>query len=324
LVDDKTTQPDWSDLLGESTIAAMATAAASLLDSETFTASSQRDALGRVLRAISPDDSEVLYTYDEGGGLQKVELKHRGSSTAQVVVGDITYNARGQREQVIYGATSSPTMTTSYGYDPRAFRLAHMSTIRESDDASLQGLHYHYDPVGNITDIRDTAQQTVYFQNSVVTAANSYEYDAVYRLIEATGREHATQGTAQRTHEQLAIGAQPMTSDPAAMRRYTQKYTYDSVGNILKMQHVPASGTGSGWTRYYEYDSAGNRLEATSAPGDDPQGPYTHTYSYDAHGSMTATPHLSSMVWNHDDEVRAVTVGTEAGSFQYAGGRRSR
>jgi len=89
LVDDKTTQPDWSDLLGESTIAAMATAAATLLDSETFTASSQRDALGRVLVAISPDDSEVLYSYDEGGGLQKVELKHRGSSTTQTVIGDI-------------------------------------------------------------------------------------------------------------------------------------------------------------------------------------------------------------------------------------------
>jgi RHS repeat-associated protein len=35
-------------------------------------------------------------------------------------------------------------------------------------------------------------------------------------------------------------------------------------------------------------------------------------------------PHLSSMVWNHDDELREVTVGTETVSFQYAGGMRSR
>ncbi|MFO7566236.1 MAG: RHS repeat-associated core domain-containing protein, partial [Enhygromyxa sp.] len=61
-----------------------------------------------------------------------------------------------------------------------------------------------------------------------------------------------------------------------------------------------------------------------SAPGDDPEGPYTHTYDYDEHGSMTAMPHLSSMVWNHDDELREVTVGTETVSFQYAGGIRSR
>ncbi|KIG12149.1 insecticidal toxin complex protein [Enhygromyxa salina] len=35
-------------------------------------------------------------------------------------------------------------------------------------------------------------------------------------------------------------------------------------------------------------------------------------------------PHLSSMVWNHDDELREVTVGTETVYFQYAGGMRSR
>ncbi|PRQ02184.1 tRNA3(Ser)-specific nuclease WapA precursor [Enhygromyxa salina] len=322
LVADETTEPDWSALLGHSTIAAMASAATSLLSSETFSASSERDALSRVLRAISPDSSEVAYTYDEGGGLQKVEVQHRGSATAEAVVGDITYNARGQREAVVYGPTSSPTTTTSYDYDPQTYRLAELSTVRNSDSKTLQGLHYHYDPVGNVTDIRDDAQQTVYFQNSVVEAANSYTYDATYRLIEATGREHSTQGTTQRTDVQISVGPQPMTSDPSAMRRYTQKYIYDEVGNILKMQHLPGAGTG--WTRRYVYAENGNRLDKTSAPGDPANGPYTHSYTYDAHGNMTAMPHLSSMVWNHGDELQEVTVGTETVYFQYAGGMRSR
>ncbi|PRQ06643.1 tRNA(Glu)-specific nuclease WapA precursor [Enhygromyxa salina] len=322
LVAGKTTQPDWSALLSQSTIAAMATAAAPLLDTEIFSASSERDALGRVLKAISPDNSEALYTYDQAGALQKVELKHRGGDTVETVVGSISYNARGQRETVIYGPASSPTTTTSYTYDPKTYRLARLSTLRGSDNASLQGLHYHYDPAGNITDIRDTAQQTVYFQNAVVEAANSYEYDATYRLIEATGREHATQGTTQRTHEQLPVGPQPMASDPSAMRRYTQRYTYDGVGNILKMQHIPAAGTG--WTRRYEYAHDGNRLLATSAPGDAANGPYTHTYTYDAHGSMTTMPHLAAMDWDHDDQLQHATAGTEQVYFQYAGGIRSR
>ena len=322
LVADQKTQPDWSPLLGQNTIPAMATAAAPLLEPEVFSASSTRDALGRVLTAISPDDSEVAYTYDEGGNLQRVELKHRGSATTETVVGDITYNARGQRDRVVYGPVDTPTTTTTYTYDPQTYRLTRLSTIRGADQAALQGLHYHYDPAGNITDIRDTAQQTVYFQNAVVEAANSYEYDALYRLIEATGREHATQGTTQRTHEQLAVGPQPMTSDPSAMRRYTQRYTYDGVGNILKMQHIPASGTG--WTRRYQYADDGNRLLATSAPGDDANGPYSHTYAYDAHGSMTTMPHLAAMDWNHHDQLQHATAGTQEVYFQYAGGIRSR
>ena len=36
------------------------------------------------------------------------------------------------------------------------------------DQATLQRLHYTHDRVGNVTDIRDSAQQTVYFANAVV------------------------------------------------------------------------------------------------------------------------------------------------------------
>ncbi|HPG76915.1 MAG TPA: RHS repeat-associated core domain-containing protein, partial [Rhodoglobus sp.] len=322
LVAQKTAQADWSILVGEDTIANMATAAASLLDAETFSASSSRDALGRVLTAVSPDGSEVHYHYDEGGALQKVTLHHRGSSTEQTPVGDIEYDAKGRRESVTYGPLASPTSTTRYTYDELSQRLTRLRTVRASDDEAIQSLHYHYDAVGNITDIRDTAQQTVYFQNSVVEAANTYTCDGLYRLVEATGREHASEGTSQRTHADLTATAQPMTSDPSAMRRYTQQYVYDEVGNILEMRHIPATGTG--WTRYYEYDESGNRLLATSAPGDAPEGPYSHEYPHDAHGNMTAMPHLASMVWNHDDELVSAVAGTETVYFQYAGGNRAR
>ena len=50
-----------------------------------------------------------------------------------------------------------------------------------------------YDPMGNITAIEDAAQQTIYFSNQVVTANADYTYDAIYRLISATGREHIGQ-----------------------------------------------------------------------------------------------------------------------------------
>ncbi|MFV8753057.1 hypothetical protein ACNOYE_21120 [Nannocystaceae bacterium ST9] len=50
LYENKTTQPDWSALLEEDTLTGMATAAASLLDAETFRPAVSRDALGRVRR----------------------------------------------------------------------------------------------------------------------------------------------------------------------------------------------------------------------------------------------------------------------------------
>jgi YD repeat-containing protein len=79
----KTEQPDWSALLEADTLTAMTTAAASLLDAEVFSASSTRDALGRVLAAVSPDGSTVHYAYDEGGQLRRVTLNHRGSEATR-------------------------------------------------------------------------------------------------------------------------------------------------------------------------------------------------------------------------------------------------
>ena len=55
----------------------------------------------------------------------------------------------------------------------------------------MQDLSYTYDPVGNITHIQDDAdiQNVVFFRNQRVEPSNDYTYDAIYRLIQASGRE---------------------------------------------------------------------------------------------------------------------------------------
>ncbi|MFV8755883.1 hypothetical protein ACNOYE_35470 [Nannocystaceae bacterium ST9] len=78
----------------------MATAAASSLCSTTYTSSSSHDALGRVLTAISPDGSEVAYSYNERGALESIDCKHRGSSTSTPVVAEIEYDVRGRRASI--------------------------------------------------------------------------------------------------------------------------------------------------------------------------------------------------------------------------------
>jgi RHS repeat-associated protein len=223
-------------------------------------------------------------------------------------VDDIDYDAKGQREQIVYGSGAT---TTTYAYDPLTFRMARLKTVRlgdannNSDDVVLQNLGYTYDPAGNITEINDSAQQATFFANDVALPRMAYVYDALYRLISATGREQAgLNADVQRDQDDVPLMNLPHANDAAAVRTYAESYGYDAVGNILQMIHDGGAAATS-WTRNYTIDTASNRLTATSA------GAYSLTYGYDAHGNMTSMPHLPAIDWNHRDEMaHAVLLGT--------------
>src|SRR6185369_2383560 len=132
-----------------------------------------------------------------------------------------------------------------------------------------------------------------FYSGQIVEPSNAYEYDALYRLISATGREHIGQNASPQVDDDDSPRMnQPLPTDSAAMRNYTEKYDYDSVGNILRMVH--RAGPSGSWTRRYDYEPASNRLRATSLPGDS-DGVFSAKYPYDAHGNMTGMPHLSFM-----------------------------
>src|SRR5262249_17824370 len=157
----------------------------------------------------------------------------------------------------------------------------------------VQALSYTYDPIGNLVDVRDDAQQTVFFSGAVVEPHAAYTYDAVYRLVVATGREHAGQLAPQ--WEDADRMGQPHPNDGQAMRRYTHRFSYDEVGNLLGIAHV---ANGGGWTRTHEYTDPsavdqmqpGNRL-STGRVGTGP----AEQYSYDGNGNLTAMPHLAGL-----------------------------
>ena len=96
---------------------------------------------------------------------------------------------------------------------------------------------YTYDPVGNITETYDEAYKPVFFSNAIIKPESLYEYDALYRLIRATGRENGTTGGAPSHIEGKAPETDFPITDPSALRIYTQIYTYDPVGNIKRMAH---------------------------------------------------------------------------------------
>ncbi|AKU92966.1 RHS repeat domain-containing protein [Vulgatibacter incomptus] len=279
---------DWSALsLVQGPLQAQGVVAA-LLETEAFSTESQYDALGRITHLHTPDESVSRFHYDEGGLLAGVDAKLRTSSAWSPFVTELAHNAKGQRERIVYANGT----TTDSTYDPKTFRLKRLRTTRQSDGKVLQDLVYTHDPVGNITEIRDGAQQDLYFANEVVPANGLYRYDALYRLSEAKGREHAGQ---QPTHADLPWSSLPHANDVQAMQRYEERYTYDKVGNILEMAH---SAGGAGWTRRYEYDDESNRLLSTSLPSDPVGGPNSQTYTHDPAGNMVRMPHLASMAWD--------------------------
>jgi RHS repeat-associated protein len=317
------TEPDWSSLENETTPSSALATAASLLESETFDKTFAYDALNRVTSVTMPDESEITPTYNEAGLLEQVQVQSPGALPATTFVSNIDYDEKGRRTRIDY---SNGTFT-EYFYDPLTFRLTRLRTKRSADNKRLQDLFYFYDPVGNITTVRDEAHEDVFYDDQQVTPTQDFVYDALYRLIEATGREHAG-GIAddQRDENDLPLWNLPHPNNAQALRRYTEQYTYDPVGNILAFFHDAGSGPMT-WTRTYKYGDGSssytnNRLHSTSVPT--PSGIAWATYTHDANGNMTAMPHLASIMYTHADQMRMADLdggGTAYYTYDASGER---
>jgi RHS repeat-associated protein len=296
-----------------------------------------------------------------------------------VGVADIDYDAKGQRVLIDYKTSNDPVIRTRYAYDPDTFRLVHLYTRRgvdpqtaqgvaftedcdnpappppataapdeppQAEACGLQNLRYTYDPVGNITHIQDDAQQRVFFDDQLIEPSNDYTYDALYRLIQATGREHLGQNGQQapHSHDDASRVRRPHPNSGDLMARYCEKYVYDAVGNFLSMSHHRLCTDDPGWTRAYDYlepslieDGSGgaplkssNRLTRTtlSPAGNIPQ---PEAYLHDTHGNMLRMPHLGggsagpNMHWNYKDQLRQTDLDGGVAYYSYdASGQRVR
>jgi RHS repeat-associated protein len=284
-------------------------ALARLLAKDTFTITNTYDALNRPISVVAPDDSDYRATFNKASLLEKVDVNLRRAKAATPFVTKIDYDAKGQRTRIAYGNGA----VTTYEYDPLTFRLVSLVTRRNNtDDPEVQDLQYVYDPAGNITHIQDDAQQTIFFRNERVEPSATYTYDAMYRLIEATGREHLGQiGGPPIPHsdnDSVRVGL-PHPGDGNAMGTYKESYEYDAVGNFTAMRHRGSDLAHPGWTRTYNYAEASlikddtgkhsNRLSSTTTGNGN-----TEPYAHDAHGNLLKMPHLQVMQWNFKDQLQ--------------------
>lgn len=281
------------------------------LDTQVFNSSSTFDAMNRALTATTPDKSIYMPLYNAAGVVNSVDMMLRGATSKTNFIKDINYDVKGRKESIIYGNNTK----TNYKYDSLTERLAQVVTTGSNGTDLLQQLSYTYDPVGNITNVKDEAQQTVYFKNSVVSPSNSYTYDSIYRLINATGREHIGQNLPVAPNDPSRTSL-PQPGDGTALRNYIQSYQYDAAGNILKMIH--SAGAGS-WTRTYNYEATSNRLTSETV------GTTTQAYGYDAHGNINNIAQLQGLTWNLKDELQMADLGGGGKAYYvYASGQRSK
>ncbi|GAB93888.1 SpvB/TcaC N-terminal domain-containing protein [Gordonia rhizosphera] len=307
-----------------------------------YTSKTEYDALNRPHTFTSADGSVHRRTFNYANLLDTVEVNLRGTAAATPFVTNLDYNAKGQRTQIAYGNG----VTTTYAYDPLTFRLSELKTTRPpglngfasqilNDATRLQDLRYTYDPAGNITRIKNAALKAVTYNNQQVDPASDYTYDALYRLIEAEGREHIGQTAHSfnpdnyRDFDQAGLAhlsAHP--NDLQSLRNYTERYAYDEVGNFEHLRHIAEGGS---WTRHYDYEedspiesgAKSNQLTRTQLGNNINR---IEAYTHDAHGNMTSIPHLPEMVWDFEDQLQRVDlVGGGTVWYVYdAGGERVR
>jgi RHS repeat-associated protein len=266
------------------------------LEPDSWTSRTLFDALGRPRMIMHPDGTEVRPGYGRDGLLAQVEARLAGDAQETVFIRRIEYDPKGQRRVVEHGNR----VTVRYDYDELTFRLRGIDTRNQAGER-VQLLDYTYDPVGNIIEIADGAQQQVFNRNALVDPSTNYVYDATYRLVGARGREHRGDGSGDEPASTSFTDAQDLV-------RYTERYAYDAAGNMTQLVHDSPNGTG--WTRRFtcnersqlEPGRFSNRLSATQVGSRAPD-----SFAYDDHGNMLTLQPLELMRWNHLDQLVATS-----------------
>ncbi|RPH30727.1 MAG: sugar-binding protein [Bacteroidales bacterium] len=233
------------------------------LQDEIFPTKFSYGAVKQLVIQVTPDGSVTTNSYNQAGQLITVNVEFSDKTNQQVIT-HIEYDAKGQRTIIKYGNN----INTTYSYEETTLRLDAIKSTRPinaEENPEIQNIEYYYDPVGNITRTRDNTINVVFSKNQKVEPLSSYTYDALYRLIQANGRQH--QGISTNTYKnnpsdgsfkQSIYGPPPSTNDADKLENYSESYTYDDSGNLIKKQHIATSAS---WTKETAVEDNSNRLK---------------------------------------------------------------
>jgi RHS repeat-associated protein len=340
------------------------------LDAAGYTSRAAYDALNRIKWAELPacangERYRLQPSYNAAAALQGLSLigplDAGGNGPASVYVERMAYDARGQCVLIAYGNG----VMTRYAHDPRTSRLARLRTeayIRQGalgyapQAGVLQDISYSYDLEGNLLSTLDRSRGCGVRGNAPAGVPSvlrqrmadgnallrRFEYDSLYRLVAATGREAALIPAPRPWLELIAansdvvsgvyVAANPPATDqdnaPDLAALYEERYEYDPAGNLLKLAHTRDGAPA--WSRYFgmagftpqqwrqkvddflggatpDWGAGGNRL--TIRGNQDTQ---TGTHAFDAAGNVIAENGVRRFEWDHAGRMKAFRIQTGA------------
>ncbi|HWH86971.1 MAG TPA: RHS repeat-associated core domain-containing protein [Pseudomonas sp.] len=256
-------------------------------DDQAFTSRRVFSPLGAVLEQTDAGGHRQQSRYGRAGQLRQVRLWVKGQPDWQPVLYDAQYNAADQ----IIEQRAGNGVCSQWTYDLADGRLRTQCS-RKDVGPPLQNFEYFYDPVGNITCIKDHTFQPTWFANQQVDGHREFCYDEQYRLVYATGYDDGPPSD---------IPGLPQPTDPKNRLNYTQTYTYDDGGNLEKRVHVRA---GASHTLQMCTDRHSNR--SVRWQPNDPEPDFDSLF--DPHGNQLHLHPGRPMQWNTRDELHSVTL----------------
>lgn len=231
------------------------------------------DSHNRLLEMIYPDEEKITYPYNLGGQLEKV---HGYKSYGYDYVSKIGYDKFEQRTYLKYCNGAE----TFYTYDPQRRRLQNLTV--NSGGNTIMDNAYTYDAVSNVLSVVNGAS-VPQSGKAGGQMAHTYTYDALYRLVSATG---------------TYTGADNKTAGYTLAMGYDNMHRITSKRQILTQNNVQFNGSlNAGYDLTYTYGTdTGKKFQLANVkdvnyrteetPSESENVNNNHAYEYDANGNL--------------------------------------
>lgn len=225
------------------------------LDASQYCTQASFDAVGAPLTMTDAKGNRQRMRYDVSGKTLQTWMKAADQDHEQAIIKAVSYTAAGVMSVEEHG--NGVVVRNSYDEATQSLTSTHIGYLDGRRD--LRDLCYEYDPVGNLLAVTNMAHATQFWRNQKVEPQQTYTYDSLYRLTQATGREMANAGRSSRALP--AVG--PTVTDDVTYTNYARTYRYDTANNLLQIRHL-AAASGNNHTHDMVVSNRSNRALPSS------------------------------------------------------------